>query len=226
MDSSLALSPLILGTCDVVLEKTVEEKNLCSFLLWFNALTLWPGHSFIHSSHSLTHSLTSSSVFSLDLMTSCVHCPPAASCQLIDKSVCTSDPQRFGSVGFQLVALATIHRATLHPGPSPPNETVVSVLPRQEVAPLSIQVNGNKMSNAIVVVCAPSHVVFSFWMQLLSEASRWCWTSWGSRGNFLCWSLSRRCLGLTGNATATRTQPMWSPKYQDLRRREDGHWVN
>lgn len=65
-----------------------------------------------------------------------------------------------------------------------------------------------------------SHVVFSFWLQLLSVASRWRWS--GSWRRFFCWSLRRRCLGLTGSATATRTQPIWRQKYQDLQRGGDG----
>lgn len=59
-----------------------------------------------------------------------------------------------------------------------------------------------------------SHVFFSFWLQLLSGSCRWCWT--GCRRRFFCWSLRRRCLGLTGNATASRMQPIWRLKYQDL----------
>lgn len=57
-------------------------------------------------------------------------------------------------------------------------------------------------------------MVLSFWLQLLSVASRWCWT--GSWRGFFCWSLRRRCLGLTGNTTASRTQPICKLKHQDL----------
>lgn len=64
---------------------------LCSFVLWFNALTLWPDrsfiHLFIHSSHSLTHPLPLLSFHWI----SCNHaftrqsslCPPAGFCQFI-----------------------------------------------------------------------------------------------------------------------------------------------
>ena len=83
---------------------------------------------------------------------------------------------------------------------------------------LSIQVDGKTMSKESVF-CPPPHVVFSFWLRLLSVASGWRWTA-GCWRRFFCWSLRRRCLGLTGNATASRTQPIWRLKYQDLRRGE------
>lgn len=69
----------------------------------------------------------------------------------------------------------------------------------------------------IIALCPLSHVVFSFWLQVLSVASRWRWSD--SCTGLFCWSLRGRFLRLTGSTNATRMQPMWRLKYQELQRR-------
>lgn len=69
----------------------------------------------------------------------------------------------------------------------------------------------------IIALCPLSHVVFAFWLQVLSVASRWRWSD--SCTGLFCWSLRGRFLRLTGSTNATRMQPMWRLKYQELQRR-------